>query len=96
MERAFDPVDGSVSAESRWQADVYVFALLDHLDKSTVDPLDTDQWCFFVLATRVLDARTRSQHSITLTSLKALVGPVSYSMLSVAVERAAEAQRARR
>jgi len=33
---------------------------------------------------------------ITLTSLKALVGPVSYSMLSVAVERAAEAQRARR
>ena len=91
--RAFDANDGSVSAESRRQADVYIFALLDHRDKMTVDPLDTDQWCFFVLPTRVLDARTRSQHSITLPTLKSLAGSyVPYSALPAAVDSAGTTQ----
>jgi hypothetical protein len=83
-----------LSAESRRQADVYVFALLHHQDKKTIDPLDLEQWCFFVLPTRVLDARTRSQHSITLKSLTVLVGePVPYSGLSEAVKLAGKVQR---
>ena len=91
--RAFDQETGRFTVESRRHADVYVFALLDQQDKTTLDPLNMDQWCFFVLPTRVLDARTRSQHSITLPSLKALAGlPVSYSELSAAVKRAGEAQ----
>lgn len=32
------------STQRKRQADVYVFCLLDHRDKRTVDPLDTDQW----------------------------------------------------
>lgn len=72
--RAWDPVTSMQSQESLRQADCYVFALLVHLDRETVDPLNLDQWRFFVLPTSVLDQRTRSQSSITLKSLKALCG----------------------
>ena len=49
----------------RRHAQVYVFALLAHTGKATVNPLDLDQSAFYVLPTAVLDGRTRSQHSIT-------------------------------
>jgi hypothetical protein len=62
------------SSTAKRQADVYVFALLAHKDKSTIDPLNLDQWQFYVLPTEVLDARTHSQHSITLKTLEALSG----------------------
>lgn len=91
--RAWDAETNKQSHESRRQADVYVFALLHHQDKATIDPLDTSQWGFFVLPTRVLDARTRSQHSITLSSLRALVGPpLTYFELSAGVEEAGRQQ----
>jgi hypothetical protein len=91
---AWDAATNKQSAEIRRQADVYVFALLHHQDKATIDPLDTSQWSFFVLPTRVLDERTRSQHSIALSSLRALAGPaMSYSDLSTAVESAGQTQR---
>ncbi|MGQ0814233.1 MAG: hypothetical protein ACT4O1_07175, partial [Gemmatimonadota bacterium] len=64
--RGWDAATNLESPELRRQADVYVFALLVHKDKRTVDPLNVDQWRFYVLPTRVLDARERSQHSITL------------------------------
>lgn len=76
------------SKESKRQADVYVFALLAHKEKATVDPLNLDQWRFYVLSTATLDARKRSQHSITLKSLEALAGaPVDYTGLATAVRR---------
>jgi hypothetical protein len=75
--------------EPRRQAQVYVFALLAHKNKPSIDPLNVDQWSFFVLPTTVLDARTRSQHSITLRSLEALAGAaVSYDKLRDAVQQA--------
>lgn len=75
-------------------ADVYVFALLANQDQSTLDPLDVSQWEFFVLPTAVLDTRKRSQHSITLPSLRKLVAAVRYSDLEKAVASAAAEQRA--
>lgn len=88
--RAWDPVTKRQSAESRRQADVYVLALLSHMDKTTLDPLDVSQWGFFVVPTRLLNERTRSQHSITLNSVVALVGEaISYGELAEAVEGAA-------
>ena len=82
--------------EKRRHADVYVFALLDHQDKATVDPLDVSQWKFYVVPTFRLDQRTRSQHSITLASLERELGikPVDYSKLREAVDAAGVLQRA--
>lgn len=76
--------------EIKRQADVYVFALLAHTDKATVDPLNVKHWRFYVVPTRVLNARTRSQHSITLNSLCALCGRdgVPFEELRGAVDRA--------
>lgn len=87
--KAWDANTNVQEKEPRRQAQVYVFALLAHQDKASIDPLNVDQWRFFVLPTTVLDARTRSQHSITLRSLERLAGQaISYNELREAVRRA--------
>lgn len=87
--RAWNADTNVQEKEPRRQAQVYVFALLAHQDKASIDPLNVDQWRFFVLPTTVLDARTRSQHSITLRSLERLAGQaISYDKLREAVRRA--------
>jgi len=68
--RAWDAATNERSLESKRQAQVYVFAILAHQDKSTLDPLNLDQWHFYPVLTRHLDSRERSQHSITLKSLQ--------------------------
>lgn len=84
--RAWDPDTNILQKEPKRQAQVYVFALLAHQDKATIDPLDVDQWRFYVLPTHVLNARARSQHSITLRSLEVLAGTgVSYHGLREAI-----------
>ena len=92
--KAWDSATGQSSAESRRQADVYVFALEAHTDQATLDLLDVSQWVFFVVPTYVLDERTRSQQSITLPSLTALAGEsVVYSALAQAIASAAGLQK---
>lgn len=87
--RAWDAATNTQSREAQRQAHVYVFALLAHTDKSTIDPLNITQWQFYVLPTTTLDARTRSQHSITLKSLEKLCGgAVHYVELRTAIEKA--------
>lgn len=51
------------------QADVYVFCVLAHTNKSTVDPLNLDQWEFYILPTEVLNRQLGKQKSISLGSL---------------------------
>jgi len=78
-----------LAAKAIRQADVYVFAILAHEDNATVNPLDVAQWDFYILPTKDLNERTRSQHLITLKSLKAMgAGPVSYEGLAAAVRTA--------
>lgn len=85
--RAWDAETGITSKDQCRHADVYVFALLKHMDLATLDPLDLAQWDFFVLPTHVLDAR--NQHSISLASLHQLeAGPVPFRALSEAVRKA--------
>lgn len=64
-------VEGLV-AEVLRRSDVYVFCLLHHQDKQTLDPLYLDQWTFYVLPTQVLDERCQIQKTITLSSLERL------------------------
>jgi hypothetical protein len=72
--RAWNPDTSLLDPEPRRQAHVYVFALLMHEEQETIDPLNLDQWHFYVLPTAVLDTRERSQHSITLRTLIGLSG----------------------
>lgn len=88
--RAWDPNTNSYSATSQRQAHLYVFALLDHLDKATVDPLDVRQWVFFVVPTSSIDGYQRSQSSITLKSLTKISRPVRYQELRAQILRSLE------
>lgn len=44
-----DAASNSISAVRRRQEDVYVFAVLAHTIKPSVDPMNLDQWQFHVL-----------------------------------------------
>lgn len=86
--RAWESETATYRTEAKRQADIYIFALLAHIDKQTIDPLDLDQWKFYVLPTSVLDRRTLSQDSITLNELTELGSkPENYLQLSDAVRK---------
>ena len=86
---AWDAATNTISEARRRQADVYVFALVDHQAKATVDPLDLDQWVFHVLPTAVLNEHAAEQKTIGLPRLLTL-DPESarYGDLKAAVARA--------
>jgi len=70
-------------------SDVYVFALLTPQEEPPIDPLNLDQWRFYVWPTAKLIAYTRSKSSITLKSLEHQCGPaVDYFGLAEKVNHA--------
>jgi hypothetical protein len=56
--RLWSSTDGTTEAEAKRQANVYVFCLFKHDDKDSLDPLDLDQWEFYLLRASVLDERS--------------------------------------
>ena len=83
----------NVSAtEARRQADLYVFALLAHQDKPTLDAMDLAQWEFYLLPTATLNARLPTQKQLSLAALLRL-GPVrcAFGELGSSIERVAAA-----
>ena len=80
---AWNPETGIYEGSARRQADVYVFALLHHHDKRTVNPVDVAQWTFYVLATSVLNRRLPAQKQVGLSSLRKL-GPEEVRFGSIA------------
>jgi len=72
------------------QADVYVFALLTHRDKTTVNPLNLAQWAFYVVPTAVLDRELAERKTVSLLQLQRLAtSATTFSGLLVGVEAAA-------
>ncbi|WUD78221.1 hypothetical protein OG937_44150 [Streptomyces sp. NBC_00510] len=71
----WDAPTNTTSVDALRHSDVYVFCLLRHQEKQTLDPLDLGQWTFYVLPTRVLDERCPGQKTIGLPGLVEL-GPL--------------------
>ncbi|PCJ25024.1 MAG: hypothetical protein COA97_08590 [Flavobacteriales bacterium] len=67
--RGWDSQTNEYSKESKRQSDFYIFCLLKHQDKETVNPLKLEQWTFYVLPTETLDEKKPNQKRITLNSL---------------------------
>ena len=73
-------------------ASVYVFCVLGTPSKPAPDPLDLDQWKFYVLPTSVLDSQVQDQKKIRLGPLEELVrkstgqGPVRHEELGQLVD----------
>ena len=52
----------------RW-SDFYVFCLLDCKSQKEINPMDLEQWTFYVLKTKILNEKVGNQKSISLNSL---------------------------
>lgn len=83
----WDASTNTTSATRKRQADVYVFALLKHQNKATLDPLNVEQWAFYVLPAAVLDVKMPNQKRISLSTLERL-GPsrVGFSEIASTIE----------
>lgn len=87
--RAWDPETNELAAEAKRQADVYVFAVLGCEDKRHLDPLNCDQWSFYVLPATTLNERFRVQKMLTLRAIEALdAGPHDFAALATAIQGA--------
>ena len=50
--RYWDTETNIFSKEKSRHSDIYIFCVLKHKDKDTVDPLNLDQWDFYVIPTK--------------------------------------------
>jgi len=62
-------------------SDLYVFCLLNHKDKKTVNPLNMDQWLFYVLSTNKINNIFKEKNSISLEKLEKEVIGIKYDEL---------------
>jgi hypothetical protein len=69
------------------QAEVYVFAVLAHCDKATLDPLNIAQWEFYVLPAAVLNTHAPTQKTMSLTMVRRLgAQQTRYADLATVIE----------
>jgi hypothetical protein len=66
---AWDSIENIFEIEKKRQADVYVFALLAHKDKATLNPLYTNQWEFYILNTKILNDNIGENKSVSLSRI---------------------------
>lgn len=71
----FADVDKTVD----YKADIYVLALFKHQEHATLDILDMDQWCFYVLHKEQLSIITKNRSSVSLALLwKNDIEPINF------------------
>jgi hypothetical protein len=81
--RAWDADRCEFATERKRQAGIYVFALLHHHDKETLDPLSLDQWSFLVVATERLNQCFPTRRSVSLKALRTLCPkPIGFEQLA--------------
>lgn len=75
---------------SQRKSNIYVFCVLHHKDKFSLDALDLSQWAFYVLRTAILDERCPTQKTMSLgTLLKLLPSMCSVQDLRETIDREA-------
>lgn len=85
--KGWDANTNKLDPISRRQADIYVLSLLGEKDREKVNPLNLNQWEFWIVDTSFFDNRARSQHSITYNSLLKEIGrPIRYNQLKIAID----------
>jgi len=68
--QAWNQSDNTYESTQKRQADVYVFCLLHCKEQDTVNPIDLNQWEFFVLSAEKLNRILPNQKSINLTGIQ--------------------------
>jgi len=70
--RAWNYDTNKLEKEVKRQAEIYIFSVLNHKDQNTVDPMNLDQWDFYVLPTKILNDKLPHQKTIGLQGLTKL------------------------
>jgi hypothetical protein len=90
--RLWDASTNVLATELKRQADIYIFCVLSHKEKDSLDPLNLDQWDFYVVRAALLDEKFPTQKSIGLSSLLKLNPCVAkYEEIASCVERVSSA-----
>ncbi|MBL0061467.1 MAG: hypothetical protein IPP40_08300 [bacterium] len=77
----------TITTEKQRQASIYVFCLLVEFDQNLVNPLDTNQWLFYVATVNNLNL-LGGQKSIGLSHLKRISNECKYESLKLTVDQA--------
>ena len=84
--KVWDPEDNKLKGQIKRHAQVYVFCLLAHKTQETLNPLDLDQWEFYIVPTSVLDKECTTQKTIGLERVKSLAKEaVKYDQIADAI-----------
>lgn len=70
-------------------SDVYVFSLLNEKNRESVNPLDLNQWDFYIVKTTIIDDTFDSQKSVALSIIEPIAMRVKFSGIKQAVDLAA-------
>ncbi len=88
--RSWNATTNTLDNEVKRQADIYVFCHLTPTNKTDLDPLQLEQWDFYILPTSVLNEKYPTQKTISLSSLLNL-NPcrATFEEIAACVERTA-------
>lgn len=65
-----------------YKSDIYILSLFKHQDHATLDILDMDQWCFWMLTKDRIKEITKDGNSVSLIKLQKFgIEPISFSDL---------------
>ncbi|WP_134001578.1 hypothetical protein [Kribbella sp. VKM Ac-2566] len=78
------------SGAATYNADVYVFCVQTALTHDAYDPLDVDQWEFYVLPVETV--RAINQKEIGLARVRTLTQAVAFRDLAAGIERTTDVQ----
>lgn len=67
--RSWDSATRNLSDERKRQSALYIFCLLHRQDKATLEPLNLQQWTFYILGAAALNEKFPLQKTIGLASL---------------------------
>jgi len=67
-------------------ADIYVFCLLKEKDINKINVLDTEQWCFYIVPTQILDNLYPHQKRISLSVLENISISVPYPEIKEGID----------
>lgn len=87
--KSWDSTTNVVSA-SRWrEADIYIFCLLEIIDKEIAIPeniLDMKNWWFYIASARSLDVYFPTQKSISLSKLSTIAERIDFHSLKSTID----------
>jgi hypothetical protein len=85
--QACNEVTGKYEGIKKRHALVYIFALFNPQVQEGIDPLDLDQWVFYVLPTITLNEKMKDKASLSLTELERLCKKVKYDEIHSEVKK---------